>query len=71
MYFIQEAYAKLKEAEMAKHELQTKMKEKEREKVIGLARPIQPKARPLTTHRGPGAFPNSFLLQTAESQGMC
>ena len=71
--FTQEALAKLKEAEIAKHHLQTKMKEKEKEKRIGLARPIQPEARPLPTHRGLGAFPKTETLaikSAAENYGM-
>ncbi len=48
-FIFQGALHKLEEAEKAKSELQNKMKE--REKPIGLARPIQPEAKPLVTHR--------------------
>ena len=49
------------------------MKEKEKEKRIGLARPIQPEARPLPTHRGLGAFPKTetiVITSAAENHGM-
>ncbi len=44
---------------------------KERQKPIGLARPIQPEARPLVTHRGAGAFTQaSFDMEaTVRRQG--
>ncbi|XP_066300449.1 switch-associated protein 70-like [Branchiostoma lanceolatum] len=53
---LKEASQKLQDAEEKHKKMMAAVEERKRWKAPGLARPIQPTARPLITHRGLGAF---------------